>query len=60
MGNDYRGSHGRKRDIALKVPDARTLLSSALPTVLPLITANQLGQVPKVLDAAVVNPAVKK
>ena len=60
MGIDYPGSRGRKRAIALKVADARTLINSALPVVAPLMTAAQLGQVQKVLDAAVVNPAVQR
>ena len=60
MGNDYPGSRGRKRAIALKVADAHTLINSALPFVAQHMTPAQLGQVQKVLDAAVVNPAVQK
>jgi hypothetical protein len=60
MGNDYPGSHGRKRAIALKAADARALIQSSLPFVLPFLTSAQIGQVQKVLDAAVVNPEAQK
>lgn len=55
------GSHGRKRALALAAPDARTLLVDArLLFVVGSMTAAQMDQVQKVLDAAVVNPAVQK
>jgi hypothetical protein len=50
----------RQRAIALKAADARTLLNSTLPFVLKHMTAAQIAQVQRVLDAAVVNPEVKK
>ncbi len=54
MGND------RKRAIALKAADARELIGNALPMVLKNMTQTQIAQVQKVLDAAVVNPAVQQ
>ena len=50
----------RKRAIALKAADARTLLQKHLPYVLNVITPAQLAQVQRVLDAEVVNPEVAK
>jgi hypothetical protein len=50
----------RKRAIALKAADARTLLQKHLPYVLRVITPAQLAQVQRVLDAEVVNPEVAK
>ncbi len=50
----------RKRAIALKAADARTLLQRHLPYVLTVITPAQLAQVQRVLDADVVNPEVAK
>jgi hypothetical protein len=50
----------RKRAIALKAADARTLLQRHLPYVLTVLTPAQLAQVQKVLDAEVVNPEVAK
>jgi len=50
----------RKRAIALKAADARTLLQQHLPYVLTVITPAQLAQVQRVLDAEVVNPEVAK
>jgi hypothetical protein len=60
MGSGYPGPQGRKRAIALKAADAGTLLKSALFFVVHTMTPDQLGQVQKVLDAAVVNPVVQK
>jgi hypothetical protein len=60
MGDSHPRPHDRKKAIALKAADARTLLNSALPYVVTAMTAAQLGQVQKVLDAAVVNPSVRK
>lgn len=50
----------RKRAIALKAADARALIKSTYPYVLDRMTPTQVQQVQKVLDAAVVNPAVEK
>jgi hypothetical protein len=50
----------RKRAIALKAADARTLLQKHLPYVLTVLTPPQLAQVQRVLDAEVVNPEVAK
>jgi hypothetical protein len=50
----------RKRAIALKAADARTLLQKHLPYVLTVMTPAQLAQVQRVLDAEVVNPEVAK
>ena len=50
----------RKRAIALKAADARTLLQQHLPYVLTVMTPAQLAQVQRVLDAEVVNPEVAK
>jgi len=60
MGNAYPGPQGRQRAIDLKAADARLVLVSTLPYVLAIVTADELGQVQKVLDAAVVNPVVQK
>jgi hypothetical protein len=54
MGND------RKQAIALKAADARALIKSKLPYLLPLMSKAQIDQVQRVLDAAVVNPEAKK
>lgn len=54
MGKD------RKRAIALKAADARELIGNTLPMVLKNMTQAQVAQVQKVLDAAVVNPAVQQ
>jgi hypothetical protein len=50
----------RQRAKALKAADARDLLKKALPAVLPQMTAEQVDKVQRVLDMAVVNPAVDK
>lgn len=50
----------RKRAIALKAADARTLLQKHLPYVLTVMTPAQLAQVQRVLDAEVVNPEIAK
>lgn len=50
----------RKRAIALKAVDARTLLQTHLPYVLSVITPSQLAQIQRVLDAEVVNPEIVK
>lgn len=44
----------------LKAADARLLLNSTLPFVLRRMNPAQIAQVQRVLDAAVINPAVKK
>lgn len=54
MGND------RKRAIALKAVDARELIGKSLPMVLKYMTQAQVAEVQRVLDAAVVNPAVQQ
>ena len=48
----------RKRAIALKAADAKTLLQRQLPYVLSVLTPAQLAQVQRVLDAEVVNPEI--
>jgi hypothetical protein len=50
----------RQRAKALKVADARDLFKASLPFVLQNMTAAQIDQVQRVLDAYVVNPAVQK
>lgn len=50
----------RQRAVALKAADARELIKPTLPFVLEQMSAAQLDQVQRVLDAAVVNPAVQK
>jgi hypothetical protein len=60
VSSPYPGPHGRQRAVQLRATDAKTLLQSKLPYVLRLLTPAQIGQVQKVLDAAVVNPAVQK
>jgi len=44
----------------LKAADARTILQAQLPFVLKLMTDEQIQQMQRVLDAAVVNPGVEK
>src|SRR5437762_13718684 len=50
----------RQRAKALKAADARDLINSSLPLVLPHMTPAQIDQVQRVLDSVVVNPAVQK
>jgi Domain of unknown function (DUF4157) len=50
----------RQRAEALGAADARSLLQASLPFVLAHMTDDQLQQMQKVLDAAVVNPDVQK
>jgi hypothetical protein len=50
----------RKRAAALKAADARGLLQASLPFALEHMSAEQVGQMQRVLDAAVVNPEVQK
>jgi hypothetical protein len=50
----------RTRATALKAADAPSLLQASLPFAAARMSAEQVGQVQKVLDAAVVNPEVKK
>ena len=50
----------RQRAKALKAADARTLLKASLPFVLEHMTDEQVQQMQRVLDAAVVNPDVQK
>lgn len=57
---DYPGSHGRKRAIALHAADAGELVKAKLPFVFQAMTPAQIGQVQKVLDAAVVDPVVDR
>lgn len=49
-----------KRAITLKAADARRLLSGVIPFVLQRLTEAEVSKVQKVLDAAVVNVAVKE
>jgi hypothetical protein len=60
VSTPYPGPRGRQRAIQLRAAEANALLQSRLPYVLRLLTPAQIGQVQKVLDAAVVNPAVQK
>ncbi len=53
-------SRDRKRAIALRAADARELIGKSLPMVLKYMTQDQVAQVQRVLDAAVVNPSVEK
>jgi len=50
----------RQKAIALKAVDARALISSTLPFLASRMTAAQVQQVQKVLDTAVVNPALER
>lgn len=50
----------RQRAKELGASDAGTLIKASLPDVFPKMTAQQIAQVQKVLDAAVVNPEIKK
>jgi hypothetical protein len=50
----------RARATTLKAADARELLKASLPFVLERMTNDQVAQVQKVLDAAVINPEVQK
>lgn len=50
----------RSRATALKAADARGLLQASLPFALEHMTAEQVGKMQRVLDAAVVNPEVEK
>jgi len=52
--------HNRHNAAALKAADAKVLLNSTLPFVYKYMTADQIDQVQKVLDAEVVNPEIKK
>src|SRR5262245_65611720 len=60
MGDGQSATYDRKKAIELKAADARALISSSLPAVLPIMTPVQLAQVQRVLDAAVVNPPLEK
>ncbi|MBE7554425.1 MAG: hypothetical protein HS126_25520 [Anaerolineales bacterium] len=50
----------RQRAKALQAADARTLLQTSLPFVLERMTGEQVQQMQRVLDAAVINPDVQK
>src|SRR4051794_27903964 len=50
----------RKRATELKVLDARQLINNSLPALLPHMTAAQVDQFQRVLDAAVINGDVQK
>jgi hypothetical protein len=50
----------RSRATALKAADARALLQASLPFALEHMSAEEVGQMQRVLDAAVVNPEVRK
>jgi hypothetical protein len=60
MSSDYPGPQGRLKAIKLGATEAGPLIFSALPFVPTAMTAAQIGLVQKVLDAAVVNPALEK
>lgn len=53
-------SLARKKAIALGAVDARSLLTRSLPKVIERMTPSQIDQVQKVMDAAVINPVIKK
>lgn len=53
-------SLARKKAIALGAVDARSLLARSLPRVLERLTPSQLDQVQKIMDAAVINPVIRK
>jgi hypothetical protein len=59
MTSIYPGHRGRQHAIQLGAADAKALLKSKLPFLLPILTPGEIGQVQKVLDAAVVNPALQ-
>ncbi|MEO5704034.1 MAG: hypothetical protein ABIZ52_05465 [Candidatus Limnocylindrales bacterium] len=50
----------RSRAAGLKAADARSLIAASLPFAAGQITADQIAQMQRVLDAAVVNPEVKR
>lgn len=50
----------RQRAIALEAADARSLLQASLPFALQNMNEEQIKQMQRVLDAAVVNPDVQK
>ncbi|NOT49341.1 MAG: hypothetical protein HOP17_16580 [Acidobacteria bacterium] len=54
------GNTHRQRAAALGAADAKTLLLASLPFVLATLTPAQLEQAQRVMDAAVLNPVVKK
>lgn len=61
MPNDYPpNSASRRKAKTLNAQDAEVLITSSLSVVRPYLAQKQINQVQKVLDAAVVNPAVKK
>ena len=60
MGKRTPGPLGRQQAKALNAADARTILRAALPFVLKNMSEKQLDHMQRVLDAAVVNPAVEK
>ena len=61
MPNDY-SMHGasRKKAKSLNAQDVNTVLGLSVTTVIAYLTQKQMAQMQKVLDAAVVNPVVKK
>lgn len=60
MGKRTPGPLGRQQAKALNAADARTILRAELPLVLKHMSEKQLDHMQRVLDAAVVNPAVEK
>ena len=54
------GLDPRSRAKVLKAADARELLQTSLPVVLEHLTVKQVQQMQRVLDAAVVDPEVRK
>jgi hypothetical protein len=60
MSTVYPSHRGRQHAVQLGAADAKALLKSKLPFLLPILTPAEIGQVQKVLDAAVVNPALQK
>ena len=61
MPNDYSSnSASRRKAKTLNAQDAHTLITTSLAFILSYVTPKQVMQFQKVLDAAVVNPSVKK
>ena len=61
MPNDYSlKSAARRKAIKLNAQDANVLVQTSLSIVFSYLSAKQMVQIQKVLDAAVVNPAIKK
>lgn len=61
MPNDYSmHSASRRKAKSLNAQDANTVLVISIPLIIGYVTQKQMAQIQKVLDAAVVNPVVKR